>query len=127
MAVARKWPCKHHMTTGYRGNRGSTIIRKLWEGVFYKVCCNGYLTPQQGNCKKRCFLCSLCRGFIPRTSCHTYILNKNLVLGPRWGLTPRLTGRLTIGCNVTLTLTYERGLCDGEFKYLHHSAASHGE
>jgi hypothetical protein len=30
--------------------------------------------------------------------------NKNLVLGPRWGLTPRLTGRLTFGCNVTVTL-----------------------
>jgi hypothetical protein len=29
--------------------------------------------------------------------------NKNLVLGPRWGLTPRQTGRLT-GRNITLTL-----------------------
>jgi hypothetical protein len=29
--------------------------------------------------------------------------NKNMVLGPRWGLTPGLTGRLTVGCNVTLT------------------------
>jgi hypothetical protein len=31
--------------------------------------------------------------------------NKNLVLGPRRGLTPRLTGRLTVGRNMTLTLT----------------------
>jgi hypothetical protein len=31
--------------------------------------------------------------------------NKSLVLGPRWGLTPRLTGQLTIDHNVTLTLT----------------------
>jgi hypothetical protein len=29
--------------------------------------------------------------------------NKNLVLGPRWGLTPRLTGPLTVGRNLTLT------------------------
>jgi hypothetical protein len=29
--------------------------------------------------------------------------DKNLVLGPRWGLTPRLTGRLTVSRNVTLT------------------------
>jgi hypothetical protein len=28
--------------------------------------------------------------------------NKNLVLGPGRGLTPRLTGRLAVGCNVTL-------------------------
>jgi hypothetical protein len=33
--------------------------------------------------------------------------NKNLVLGPRWGLTPRLTDRLTVGRNVTLTLITE--------------------
>jgi hypothetical protein len=31
--------------------------------------------------------------------------NKNLVLGPRRGLTPRLTGRLTVGRNMALTLT----------------------
>jgi hypothetical protein len=31
--------------------------------------------------------------------------NKNLVLGPRWGLTPRLAGRLTVRCNFTLTST----------------------
>jgi hypothetical protein len=31
--------------------------------------------------------------------------NKNLVLGPRWGLTQRLTSRMTVGCNVTLILT----------------------
>jgi hypothetical protein len=30
--------------------------------------------------------------------------NKNRVLSPRWGLTPRLTNRLTVGCNVTLIL-----------------------
>jgi hypothetical protein len=29
--------------------------------------------------------------------------NKNLVSTPRWGLTPRLTGQLTFGPNVTLT------------------------
>jgi hypothetical protein len=29
--------------------------------------------------------------------------NKNLVLGPTWGLTPGLTGRLTVSRNVTLT------------------------
>jgi hypothetical protein len=29
--------------------------------------------------------------------------NKNLVLGPRWGLTPRQTGRLIVGCNITLS------------------------
>jgi hypothetical protein len=28
--------------------------------------------------------------------------NKNLALGPRRGLTPRLTGQLTVGHNVTL-------------------------
>jgi hypothetical protein len=31
--------------------------------------------------------------------------NKYPVLGPRWGLTPCLTGRLTVGRNVTLILT----------------------
>jgi hypothetical protein len=30
--------------------------------------------------------------------------NKNLVLGPRWGLIPRLTGRMTVGRKVALTL-----------------------
>jgi hypothetical protein len=29
--------------------------------------------------------------------------NKNLVLGPKWGLTPGLIGRLTVGRNVTVT------------------------
>jgi hypothetical protein len=29
--------------------------------------------------------------------------NKNLVLGPGRGLTPRLTGRLTVGRNITAT------------------------
>jgi hypothetical protein len=33
------------------------------------------------------------------------ISNKNLDLGPKWVLKPRLTGRLTIGGNVTSTLT----------------------
>jgi hypothetical protein len=35
--------------------------------------------------------------------------NKNLVLGPKWGFTQRLTGRLTVGHNSisTLTLTCE--------------------
>jgi hypothetical protein len=31
--------------------------------------------------------------------------NKNVVLGPRWGLTPRETGRMTVDRNITLTLT----------------------
>jgi hypothetical protein len=31
--------------------------------------------------------------------------NKSLVLGTRWGLTSILTGRLTVGRSVTLTLT----------------------
>jgi hypothetical protein len=31
--------------------------------------------------------------------------NKNLVSAPRWGSTPRLTSRLTLGRNVNLTLT----------------------
>jgi hypothetical protein len=31
--------------------------------------------------------------------------NKNLVLGPKWDLTPRQTGRQTVGRNITLTLT----------------------
>jgi hypothetical protein len=31
--------------------------------------------------------------------------NKYLVLDPRWGLTPRLIGQLTVSCNVTLTWT----------------------
>jgi hypothetical protein len=31
--------------------------------------------------------------------------NKNLVLGPRWGLTSGLTGRLTVSRNLPLTLT----------------------
>jgi hypothetical protein len=34
--------------------------------------------------------------------------NKNLILGPTWGLTPRLTGQLTVGRNLTLTLTGSR-------------------
>jgi hypothetical protein len=34
--------------------------------------------------------------------------NKNLVLGLRWGLTPRQTGRLIVGRNITLTLTLTR-------------------
>jgi hypothetical protein len=29
--------------------------------------------------------------------------SKNLVLSPRWGLTPRVTGRLAVDWNVTLT------------------------
>jgi hypothetical protein len=29
--------------------------------------------------------------------------NKYMVLGPRWGLTPRSSGRMTVGRNVTLT------------------------
>jgi hypothetical protein len=29
---------------------------------------------------------------------------ENLALGLRWGLTPRLTGRLTVGHNMTLAL-----------------------
>jgi hypothetical protein len=32
-------------------------------------------------------------------------LTGNLVLGPRWGLIPRQTGRLTLDRNVTSTLT----------------------
>jgi hypothetical protein len=32
--------------------------------------------------------------------------NKNLVLGPKWGLTPRQTGRLTVCRNVTLTFDF---------------------
>jgi hypothetical protein len=31
--------------------------------------------------------------------------NKHLVLGPRWGLTQRLLGRLTVRRNVTFSLT----------------------
>jgi hypothetical protein len=31
--------------------------------------------------------------------------NKNLLLGPKWGLTPRWAGRLTVGRNIILTLT----------------------
>jgi hypothetical protein len=31
--------------------------------------------------------------------------NKNLVLGPKWGLIPRLIGRQAVSRNVTLTLT----------------------
>jgi hypothetical protein len=31
--------------------------------------------------------------------------NKNLILDPTWGLTPRPVGRLTVGPNVTSTLT----------------------
>jgi hypothetical protein len=34
--------------------------------------------------------------------------NKNLVLGPRWALTPKLTGRLTVGRNVTLTCSQRK-------------------
>jgi hypothetical protein len=33
--------------------------------------------------------------------------NKNLVLGLRWGLTPRLTGLLTVGRDVTLISEFE--------------------
>jgi hypothetical protein len=31
---------------------------------------------------------------------------ENLVVGPGWGLIPRLTGQLTVGHNVTLTLVF---------------------
>jgi hypothetical protein len=31
--------------------------------------------------------------------------NTNFFLGPSWGLTPRQAGRLTVGRNMTLTLT----------------------
>jgi hypothetical protein len=34
MTVAREWPCKRHITAGYRGDRGNTTIEELWEEVF---------------------------------------------------------------------------------------------
>jgi hypothetical protein len=34
------------------------------------------------------------------------VRNKNLVVSPRWCLKPRQTGQLTVGRNITLTLTY---------------------
>jgi hypothetical protein len=42
----------------------------------------------------------------PSTKLQMSDSNKTLVLGPRWGLTPGLTGRLTVSRNVTSTLTY---------------------
>jgi hypothetical protein len=45
---------------------------------------------------------------------------KNLVLGPRWGLTPRQTGRLTVGRIVTLTLT----LTGGELLFVYDTTPS---
>jgi hypothetical protein len=33
--------------------------------------------------------------------------NKNLLLDPRWGFTPRETGRLNVGHNITLTFECE--------------------
>jgi hypothetical protein len=35
--------------------------------------------------------------------------NAYLVMSPRWGSTPRQTGRLTVGRNLTLTLYFELG------------------
>jgi hypothetical protein len=37
--------------------------------------------------------------------------NINLVFGPRWGLVPRLTGRLIVGRKAALTLTGFQGYC----------------
>jgi hypothetical protein len=44
-----------------------------------------------------------CRERERPTSTKPQLTNKNLVLGPRWDLTPQLTGRLNISRNVTLT------------------------
>jgi hypothetical protein len=40
------------------------------------------------------------------------LVTTNLMLGPRWGLIPRLTGRLTVDRNVTLALTSELGVVE---------------
>jgi hypothetical protein len=44
-------------------------------------------------------------------------------MSPRWGSTPRLTDRLTVSRNVTLTLKFSY-LCEGGLEYLHRDPAS---
>jgi hypothetical protein len=63
-------------------------------------------------CKYRCHVLltvadpsSRQRGRPTSTKPQTSDSNKILVLGPRWGLTPGLTGRLTVGRSVSLALT----------------------
>jgi hypothetical protein len=42
-------------------------------------------------------------------------MNENLALGPRWGLTPRVTDRLAVGHNVTLALNLANLFRDPEW------------
>jgi hypothetical protein len=56
------------------------------------------------NCKRQTR--PLVREGAPYQQTLNCLSNKNLVLGPRCGLTPRQTGRLTVSLNITLTLTF---------------------
>jgi hypothetical protein len=58
------------------------------------------------------------RGRLASTKPQLSDSNKNLVLGSKWGLTPRLTGRLTVGHNVSLTLTLTSKLHNSTFRKL---------
>jgi hypothetical protein len=101
-AVASQWHCKH---ISVEMNQHTTIEELLEVMFSMQSAPRLYKEDQQQFSSVNDTPILLSERAPPSTKLQMSDSNKNLVLGPRWGLTPRLAGPLAVGHNVTLILT----------------------
>jgi hypothetical protein len=79
---------------------------RIWDSKIWWVSLDSYpkitaLARTSSNCKRQTR--SLITENAPPRHTRDCLTNKNLILGPRWVLAPRQTGRLAVSRNITLT------------------------